>query len=178
MRVANIRQRKQRYVSSSAEHRASADAVTGIPQTATMTAGGYQIWLPGEGWTCRLSCPFQSAENSTVGGGLGAGQHLPQPTKANGTGAPMRAAKGSGGPQHRLKGLQDGTQGDLCRSNQSLIQRSLRKSGRNLSRSMVRAHRRLDDVQRTRCVRLAIDGPGCCMQVEPAIFCESVCSSK
>ncbi|CAN7338462.1 hypothetical protein [Polaromonas sp. LjRoot131] len=51
------------YVSSSAEHRASADAVTGMPQTATLTAGGYPIWLPGEGWTLLSATPSKGLLN-------------------------------------------------------------------------------------------------------------------
>ena len=51
------------YVSSSAEHRASANAVAGTPQTATMTAGGYQIWLPGEGWTLLSATPSKGLLN-------------------------------------------------------------------------------------------------------------------
>jgi hypothetical protein len=51
------------YVSSTAEHRASADAVAGMPQTATMTAGGYQIWLPGEGWTLLSTTPSRGLLN-------------------------------------------------------------------------------------------------------------------
>ena len=47
------------YISSSTEHRVSDVAVTGMPQTATMTAGGYQIWLPGEGWTYLSGVPFK-----------------------------------------------------------------------------------------------------------------------
>ena len=47
------------YTSNSTEHRVSDVAVTGMPQTATMTAGGYQIWLPGEGWTYLSAVPFK-----------------------------------------------------------------------------------------------------------------------
>lgn len=58
------------YVSSSTEHRASADAVAGVPQTATMTAGGYQIWLPGEGWTLLSATPSKgllNKDNPSIG---------------------------------------------------------------------------------------------------------------
>ena len=51
------------YVSSSTEHRATADAAAGIPQTATMTAGGYQIWLPGESWTLLSAMPSKGLLN-------------------------------------------------------------------------------------------------------------------
>src|SRR5215216_3634573 len=51
------------YVSSSTEHRASADVVTGTPQVATMTAGGYPIWLPGEGWTLLSATPSKGLLN-------------------------------------------------------------------------------------------------------------------
>lgn len=51
------------YVSNSAEHKASANAVAGAPQTATMTAGGYQIWLPGEGWTLLSAAPSKGLLN-------------------------------------------------------------------------------------------------------------------
>jgi len=51
------------YVSSSAEHRASTDAAIGTPQTATMTAGGYPIWSPGEGWTLLSATPSKGLLN-------------------------------------------------------------------------------------------------------------------
>jgi hypothetical protein len=51
------------YISSSSEHRASADAVTGMPQIATLTAGGYPIWLPGEGWTLLSTTPSKGLLN-------------------------------------------------------------------------------------------------------------------
>jgi|GEM_PF-2154544 len=51
------------YVSNSSEHKASADAVSGTPQTATMTAGGYQIWLPSEGWTLLSATPSKGMLN-------------------------------------------------------------------------------------------------------------------
>ncbi|UUZ71237.1 hypothetical protein LP415_19205 [Polaromonas sp. P1(28)-8] len=54
------------YVSSSTEHRASADAVAGTPQTTTMTAGSYQIWLPGEGWTLLSATPSKGWLNKAA----------------------------------------------------------------------------------------------------------------
>lgn len=51
------------YVSNGTEHRVSAATVAGIPQTATMTAGGYQIWLPSEGWTLLSATPSKGLLN-------------------------------------------------------------------------------------------------------------------
>lgn len=43
----------------------------------------------------------------------GAGQHLPQPTTVDGTGAPMRTQYGPKAPQNRPEGPQDGAWGEL-----------------------------------------------------------------
>ena len=56
--------------------------------------------------------------------GTGSGQHLPWPTAADGTGAPLRATNGPRGPKHRPNGLQEGTLGGLFRADRPLSMRS------------------------------------------------------